>query len=100
VTRTATTNGINDIEGVPNGFSASLYPNPYEGTTVIHIEVSEYTEFSISVYDILGREVRQINVAGSTSFDVPLSDFNESMGMYLIAVSDMHTRLILKMIKL
>jgi hypothetical protein len=100
VTRTATTNGINDIEGVPNGFTASLYPNPYEGTTVIHIDVSEYTEFNIAVYDMLGQVVRQTDIAGSGSFDVPLSDFNESMGMYLIEVSDIHTRLVLKMIKL
>jgi hypothetical protein len=99
-TRINTTNGIEDIPDNGSTFTASLYPNPYEGTTVVHIEVSGYADFSIIVYDLVGHVVRQINILSGTSFDVPLLGFEESAGMYMVQVSDTHTRQVLKMIKL
>jgi hypothetical protein len=102
VERINTINGIAQVPGSNTGsaFTASLYPNPYEGTTVIHIEVSVYAQFSIAVYDLLGQVIRQINIASGSSFDVPLSNFEEGEGLYLIQVSDGHNRQVLKMIKL
>jgi hypothetical protein len=94
-TRIGTTNGIEDIPDNGSSFMASLYPNPYEGTTVVHIEVSGYANFSIIVYDLVGHIVRQINIASTVSFDVPLSGFEESAGIYLIQVSDLHNRQVL-----
>ncbi len=44
--------------------------------------------------------VRQISVAGSGTFDVALSGFEQAAGLYLIQVSDGHTNQALKMIKL
>jgi hypothetical protein len=83
-----------------SSFSAYLYPNPYDQNTVIHIDLSGYTAFVINIYDMVGRRVSSRNIASDTSFDVPLSDFNESAGMYLIQVSDSHNNKILKLIKL
>jgi hypothetical protein len=101
VLRVNNVNGISDIApDNGNAFNASLYPNPYEGTTVVHIETSAYEAFTVTVYDVIGHVVRQINIASGTSFDVPLSDFQQSAGMYLIQVSDSQTRQVLKMIKL
>jgi hypothetical protein len=93
-------NSIAEVAGSSSGFSASLYPNPYQDNTIIHIDVSEYGDFSISMYDMVGHMVSHQNISGATSFDVSLSDFTYSAGIYLIEVSDIHSRVVLKMVKL
>jgi hypothetical protein len=93
------TNGIKPISS-STGFSASLYPNPYQNSTVIHIDVSAYTDFSIDIYDVVGHLISRQNIASDTSFDVPLSDFNQSAGLYLIQIGDSHSDVVLKLIKL
>jgi hypothetical protein len=49
---------------------------------------------------MIGQLILQKNISSSTSFDVPLSDFDKSAGMYVIEVSDAHNKQILKIIKL
>lgn len=75
-------------------------PNPYQDNTIIHIDVSGYGDFAITIYDVVGHLIWQKNISNDLSFDVPLSGFYYSSGMYLIAVSDSHSEKILKLIKL
>ncbi len=49
---------------------------------------------------MIGQLILQKNISSDTSFDVPLADFERSAGMYLIEVSDSHSKQILKLIKL
>ncbi len=95
-----TINGINDVSGSSETFSAILYPNPYEDNMVLHIDVSQYTDFSISIYDLIGHLVLQKNMASAVPFDLPLSGFDHSAGMYIIQVSDSHNSKVLKLVKL
>lgn len=48
---------------------------------------------------MLGQVVKQISIAG-TSFDVPLSGFEQGAGMYLVEVANGNTGQIFKLIKL
>jgi hypothetical protein len=97
--RITTTNGINEVEN-DAGFEASVYPNPYENNTVLHIEVSQYAEFSITIYDLLGHILKQVNIASGNAFDLSLSDLKENAGMYLLEVSDSFKKKTCKLIKL
>ena len=36
------------------------YPNPFNASTVIHLNIPETVQLSITVYDILGRSVRHL----------------------------------------
>ena len=81
-------------------FNAILYPNPYQQNTILHIDDSQYGIFSIRVYDVIGHLIGVKNVSGDGSFDIPLSDFEYSSGLYLIQVSDSNNSITLKMIKL
>jgi hypothetical protein len=48
--------GISPV-ATTTSFSASLYPNPYQNNTVIHVNVSDYSDFSISIFDVVGQQV-------------------------------------------
>ncbi|MCI0448300.1 MAG: M14-type cytosolic carboxypeptidase [Chlorobi bacterium] len=45
---------------VPAGFSLSVYPNPFNPTTNIKLALAKNSFVVIKIYDIEGREVRQI----------------------------------------
>ncbi|MCW3126913.1 MAG: hypothetical protein JWO03_2571 [Bacteroidetes bacterium] len=98
IPRIATTNGLIEIPPGSN-FTASLYPNPYQENTVVHVEVMQNDNFTISMYDMIGQLIFKKNISSDMSFDVPLTDFDKSAGMYLIEVSDSHNKQTLKMIK-
>ncbi len=51
--------GVEDeIELVPKGFVLDQnYPNPFNPTTNIRYQLPEYSDVSVKVYDIMGREV-------------------------------------------
>jgi hypothetical protein len=91
--------GIQEI-AASTGFSAYLYPNPYQDNTTVHVVVSQYENFSITAYDVIGHLLMKQAIATGTSFDIPLSNFNQSAGMYLIRVSDSYSSIILKLVKL
>jgi hypothetical protein len=72
----------------------------HQENTIIHIDLSQYSYFTISMYNMIGQLILQKNISSDTSFDVPLAYFERSAGMYLIEVSDSHSKQILKLIKL
>jgi flagellar hook assembly protein FlgD len=44
-------------------FDAGNYPNPFNGATTIHYSLPEPATVRLTVYDILGREVRVLVAA-------------------------------------
>jgi hypothetical protein len=58
----------------------------------VHVDVSHYGDFTITVYDVIGHLILQKNISSATSFDVPLSGFDFSAGLYL----DSHSFVTLK----
>ena len=80
---------------VPSGFALlQNYPNPFNSNTVIEFTLPEPSDVEITVYDILGRPVRQvlsgyhpagahvIGFDGTDSRNVPLPS-----GMYLYRIT-------------
>jgi hypothetical protein len=93
------TDGINTVSS-SGAFSVSLYPNPYQDNTIVHIDVSQFSDLTISVYDLLGQIVLQKNVQTDSSIDVPLSNFNSGQGLYMVEISDGRNKATMKLIKM
>ncbi len=54
------TTEIEEIPEVPNTYSLSAYPNPFNPTTTINIEMSNKADknFTVEIYNILGQKVK------------------------------------------
>ena len=70
-----------------------IYPNPFSEFTSIYF--SENKERKISIYDIMGRNVRTI-IAGERKVDIYKEDLKN--GMYFIQISDGEKQMIKKLI--
>jgi len=64
----------------------STYPNPFNPSTMIYYSIASSNDVVITVYDMLGREVRRFNrgmqVAGTYNFEFVANNLNS--GVYLI----------------
>ena len=49
--------GINDDKFIPDEFSLSNYPNPFNPTTTIVFELAKSGNVHLTVYDITGKEI-------------------------------------------
>jgi len=79
-----------DLSEAPNQFNiSSVYPNPFNPTTSISIDVPNNQQFKLSVYDIKGALVQDIfsgsKPVGSYQFNWDASAY--SSGIYLINIS-------------
>lgn len=97
--------GDNGTPGVANDFTLSstqfertnfsLYPNPVAGTHVF-IRSSNTQSFHIVVFDILGKQIKSLNLSNNQPLDV--SDLNS--GMYILKItqdkSSVRKKLIIK----
>lgn len=74
---------------LPAGFSMSVYPNPFNPSTNLVVNIPVEGVFSIRLYDILGRELATINDGtlqrGSHKFKVEMDPFPS--GTYFMHVS-------------
>ena len=71
----------------------TLYPNPFIDRTTIYF--SEYKERSISVFDIMGRQVQTLK---SSAIKVNIYKNNLQNGIYFIQISDGEKQIIKKII--
>jgi photosystem II stability/assembly factor-like uncharacterized protein len=85
-TTTGGFSGIRPISGeVPENFSlAQNYPNPFNPSTTIKFDIPKSTFVKITVYDILGKEVKTLvnqNV-GTGSYTLDFDAYNLASGTY------------------
>jgi M6 family metalloprotease-like protein len=79
-----------DLSEAPNQFNInSVYPNPFNPTTSISVDVPNNEQFKLSVYDIKGALVQEIfsgsKPVGSYQFNWDASAY--SSGIYLVNIS-------------
>jgi serine protease len=65
--------GIEESSAVPSSFSLTQnYPNPFNATTLIQFSMKKDGEATLSIYDLLGRQIKVINsghiAAGNHTF--------------------------------
>lgn len=70
-------------------FTVKTYPNPYEDTFKLDINTSSEDQVSVSVYDLLGREVeaRQVSVADITNLEIG-ADYPSGVYNVIVAQGD------------
>jgi Leucine-rich repeat (LRR) protein/flagellar hook assembly protein FlgD len=62
------TNIEENISVIPTKFElAQNYPNPFTTSTAISYKLNKQADVQVSIYDILGREVRKYNIGEQTS---------------------------------
>ena len=78
-------------ENLPNSFNFKLYqnyPNPFNPVTTIRFEVPHSQNIELTIYDILGREVKTL-FKGTTPAGIMAVDFNAdgfSSGIYIYRI--------------
>jgi len=102
VTPDSISTSIKEIPEVPNTYSLSAYPNPFNPTTTINIEMSSSADknFTVEIYNILGQKVRSYEYNNNFSIIKQIvwngkNEFGEdvSSGTYLVRyVSDQHVQ--------
>lgn len=94
--------GLNIINTqIPDKFNLKQnYPNPFNPTTNIQFDISEIDIVTISIYDVLGRQIENIdfdiNKAGSYEFNWNAKNY--SSGIYLCKVTAGNNTKTIKMI--
>lgn len=71
------------------GFSTSCYPNPFNPTTIINYTLPKDERVVIKVYDILGREVKELVNEQKTSgtYSVEFDGSKLSSGVYFYSIT-------------
>ncbi|MEE9553223.1 MAG: T9SS type A sorting domain-containing protein [candidate division Zixibacteria bacterium] len=73
----------------PESFSISVYPNPFNSRTVIHVQGNLSRIEDISIYDITGRKVRSWPINNEIVWDGNNADgIPVASGVYLIKVGN------------
>ena len=93
---------VEEIPEIPNTYSLSAYPNPFNPSTTINIEMSNNSDrnFTVEIFNILGQKVRtyQFNNNYNTRKQIVWNGKNEigedvSSGTYLVRyVSKQHVQ--------
>jgi len=102
---TAGSSAADDPEN-PDGFELKqlrVYPNPFNPSTTIHYRIPEQADVSISIYDLLGREIWNREISGSPAGyqNLQWNGLNNSgnqaaSGVYLITLTTSEFRLVQK----
>ncbi len=74
----SSTDEINFVE------SFNVMPNPNSGEFIIQIELSTAENLRIELVDVLGRKLREWNLSGQQSMQIPVDISEQAGGMYLI----------------
>jgi hypothetical protein len=73
-----------------------VFPNPFSGQTSLLVSSETPEEFSASVYDLQGRQIRRMSGITGTVLTIPAN--NISPGVYLLAVSIANSGSVVKLI--
>jgi Secretion system C-terminal sorting domain len=87
-----TTVGLNELVD-NNGISVTVYPNPFSNTTTLQINTIEQISdpLTLSIYDITGKKVKQIN--NITENQLVINRENLSSGLYIYLLKNNNTPL-------
>ena len=80
-----------DINQLPTAFSLRQnYPNPFNPTTIIQFALPQATDWTLTVYNVLGREVEQWkgHDAGTVTIDWNASGFASGVYFYRLKTSE------------
>ncbi len=86
--------GIFSVNG--NSLGMKVFPNPFSGQTSLLVSSETPEEFSASVYDLQGRQIRRMSGITGTVLTIPAN--NISPGVYLLAVSIANSGSVVKLI--
>jgi PKD repeat protein len=94
--------------GIPylnqQGFSWSVYPNPFENNLTLVYNITEEHRVSLTLSDITGKQISifagEKQEAGNYRFDIKAEDFHLSPGLYLLKLGIDDTFMSNKIIKL
>ena len=102
---------INDLDGtfsyskvvnvsvLQKGFSAKVYPNPFDKNLTLDILTDKKTDVQIALIDILGRQVFVQNVQNTEGGTLPLSIPNVPSGAYILKISGNQRTIVQRLIK-
>ena len=86
-----------------NSFALNVFPNPFSDDLQVNYTITEKTEVSLTLVDVLGREilllVEQNQLAGQHKLEVDVSKLQLSKGLYFLRLSANEKRAIVKIIR-
>jgi len=89
---------------VPNSsLLIRTYPNPFNPDFILEFTLESADELSIDLYDLKGRQVRNVMDQRSThegSHTLAISGSNLASGIYLLEVKGINTKVLSKLVKL
>jgi len=95
-----TTVGINKDINIPDHFSITAYPNPFNARTRINLQLSSLEPVEIGMYDLLGRKIQSVfeDVPRDyhLEFDIDLSFGEYSSGIYFMVAEQGSERRVVK----
>ncbi len=77
--------GVNEFNNITLG---KIYPNPASAITCIPVEVTNKTNITLDVYDIVGKKIKNIftgSFAGKKNFFINASDL--AKGVYMVTIT-------------
>ena len=86
----------------PGNFILNNYPNPFNGQTIVHYFLAVSSYISVTIYDILGKEIKQL-YKGEESAQYHYKTWtpgDESSGIYFVVLRTKETQLTNKIIYL
>lgn len=85
-TSTASANVLVSIDGEQNSMEFGAYPNPNDGTFKVFVNVTEATDISVRIVDIVGKVVYEDQAAASTSMERTVNLSSQAAGIYFVRV--------------
>jgi hypothetical protein len=83
-------------------FTANVYPNPLNATSMISINSATPASYKISLFDAVGKQVGdEIQIKNTTQYTSQINDFSNdlSSGIYFLQIISGDTKQILKIIR-
>lgn len=86
-----------------NSFALNVFPNPFSDVLQVNYTITEKTEVSLTLVDVLGREilllVEKNQLAGQHQLEIDVSKLQLSKGLYFLRLSANEKRAIVKIIR-
>ena len=86
-----------------NSFALNVFPNPFSDDLQVNYTITEKTEVSLTLVDVLGREilllVEKNQLAGQHQLELDVSKLQLSKGLYFLRLSANEKRAIIKIIR-